>query len=107
NRRRILFETAIASMRTYGSVSTPLDAVRSVFTLDHHESDSDPADPRTIRFRHSLLGLQTAKHVFEMWKPFLEAAKTLPAFPWSAVHNLSRTGCTQIHEGALRCPPIT
>lgn len=87
-RRRTLFDVAIAFLQRNESVRTALEAIRSVFSLNHHETDSDPADPRTIRFRDSLLGLQGAREVFEMWKPFVEAAKKLPAFPWPTFPSL-------------------
>ena len=87
-RRRTLFDAAATFLQKNESAPTALEAIRSVFSLNHHETDSDPADPRTIRFRDSLLGLQSAKEVFEMWKPFLEAAKKLPAFPWPGIPAL-------------------
>src|SRR5207244_2960643 len=67
---------------------TALEAIRAAFSLNHHETDSDPADPRTVRFRDSLLPLEDAKQIFEMWKPFLEAAKKLPTFPWPGIPTL-------------------
>ena len=87
-RRRTLLDAAIAFLEKNENVLTALEAIRSVFSLNHHETDSDPADPRTIRFRDSVLALQGAKEVFEMWKPFLQAAKALPTFPWPGIPPL-------------------
>src|SRR5438874_4052969 len=87
-RRRVLFDVAIGFLQRNEIVLTALEAIRSSFSLNHHETDSDPADPRTIRFRDSLLPLENAKQIFEMWKPFLEAAKKLPTFPWPAIPTL-------------------
>ncbi len=88
SRRRTLLDAAIAFLQRNESVPIALEAIRSVFSLNHHETDSDPADPRTIRFRDSLLALQGAREVFDMLKPFLEVAKTLPVFPWPGIPSI-------------------
>jgi len=87
-RRRALLDAVIPFLQSNEIIRTALEAIRFVFSLNHHESDSDPADPRTIRFRDSLLSLQGAKDVFELWKPFMEVAKELRPFPWPSIPSL-------------------
>ncbi len=87
-RRRVLFDVAIGFLQRDEITLTALEAIRSAFSLRHHETDSDPADPKTIRFRDSLLSLENAKQIFEMWKPFLAAVQELPTFSWPGIPTL-------------------
>lgn len=105
SRRRTLFDAVVAFMPPDGSVSTAFDALRSVFSLDHHESDSDPANPRTIRFRHSLVSLNAAKEIFAMWQALLEASKALAKFPWPGVSSLVENWVRAGPRGEGKLPP--
>ncbi|MEP6670565.1 MAG: hypothetical protein ABJF10_15500 [Chthoniobacter sp.] len=84
-RRRMLFGAAISWLKAGGDVPVALSAVRLSFGLNHRETDSDPADPRTLRLRDALLSLDAARAVFDQWRIFLSELSSMDAPPWPGI----------------------
>lgn len=102
-RRRILCDSVLAWLKDGGDRDTALAAMQRVFNLEFHETDSDPADPRTFRWRTALLPLKDARAVFGMWAEILPALRSVADFPWRGLVSLVDGW---MHSGRLhRQPP--
>ena len=84
-RRRKLFDAVLSWLKCSGDARIALSAIRLSFGLNHHETDSDPTDPRTLRMRDALLPLDAAMAIFNQWGILLRELSDMEAVPWSGV----------------------
>ena len=84
-RRRSVFDAAFAWLKAGGNTKIAFSAVSSSFGLNFRETDSDPADHRTMRLRHAFLPLDAAKAIFEQWSVFLHELSDMGTIPWQEV----------------------
>ena len=84
-RRRALFDSTIVWLKLGENVLTGFEALRAVFDLQFETSDSDPADPRTIRIRSGAIPLAAVKEVFKLWPQFLVVVREQENIPWAKI----------------------
>jgi hypothetical protein len=87
-RREILFGSEIQWLTAGGDKRTAFTALSFVFNLKCHVSDSDPADPNTIRWRDWLVSLDDAKKISALWEELVETLNKLIAVPWGQIVHI-------------------
>ena len=81
-RRRILFDAVTAWFNSGADIPTAFEAIRAVFDLKYENTESDPADSRTLHIRSGAISLDAAKKVFELWPRFLQIIRAQQNIPW-------------------------
>jgi hypothetical protein len=85
SRRRILFDVVITWSKSGANIPTGFEAIRAAFDLKFEDTESDPADSRTIHIRSGAISLDSAKKVFELWPQFLSLMRSQEMIPWPKV----------------------
>lgn len=87
-RRRSLFDSAIVLLKSGNNVALALSAIRLSLFLEYHQNDSDPADPRTFRYKHGIVPLDTAKEVFKFWEELRMELSLMSTYPWRNITSI-------------------
>lgn len=100
-RREILFREALNWLKSGGKPATAFTAIRACLSLSYHNSDSDPADPRTMRFQRGVIPFSIAQKVFELWKVLIVELTNIETLPWgNVIPIVHKWRYSEAHSGA-------